>query len=230
MVDSLRGIAEKGMADDSATIGGPTIFDANSGYVMALGAKLRNIYAENKKPLTADDFELYRFVIRRLKNRVEEAFGLSLYFTAPTFISRLSGLNASWAPNSEHDEYWHPHVDRDNTPHYEYSGLLYLSDFGSDFHGGTFDFFKTDKDNTTALTIEPRRGRLLLFASTHENRHRVTKVRGGIRYALSFWFTCDPAFEFTDFLDGNAHLRFREQLPPMTPAHPSHTTTTTNEL
>ena len=24
------------------------------------------------------------------------------------------------------DEYWHAHVDKNNTPHYDYSGLLYL--------------------------------------------------------------------------------------------------------
>jgi hypothetical protein len=36
-----------------------------------------------------------------------------------------------------HDEYWHPHADRNNTPHYHYSGLLYMSDYGKDFTGGS---------------------------------------------------------------------------------------------
>ena len=25
-----------------------------------------------------------------------------------------------------HDEYWHAHVDKNNTGHYDYSGLLYV--------------------------------------------------------------------------------------------------------
>jgi hypothetical protein len=35
-----------------------------------------------------------------------------------------------------HDEYWHPHVDHNNTGHYHYSGLLYMSNYGLDFTGG----------------------------------------------------------------------------------------------
>lgn len=44
-----------------------------------------------------------------------------------------------------HDEYWHPHVDRNNTPHYHYSGLLYLSTYDEDFTGGRF-FFENAND------------------------------------------------------------------------------------
>ena len=35
-----------------------------------------------------------------------------------------------------HDEYWHLHVDMNNTAHYHYSGLLYLSTYQTDFTGG----------------------------------------------------------------------------------------------
>jgi len=35
-----------------------------------------------------------------------------------------------------HDEYWQAHVDHDNTAHYHYSGLLYMSSYGKDFSGG----------------------------------------------------------------------------------------------
>jgi len=48
----------------------------------------------------------------------------------------------------------HPHIDKDNTPHYDYSGLLYLADYGDDFTGGLFEFI--DKEHTR--TIEPGRG------------------------------------------------------------------------
>ena len=35
-----------------------------------------------------------------------------------------------------HDEYWHTHADMNNTAHYQYSGLLYLSTYKEDFGGG----------------------------------------------------------------------------------------------
>jgi hypothetical protein len=48
----------------------------------------------------------YRGVVESIKARVESAFGLSfLYFTAPTFITRLVG-SPSWEPAAMHDEYW----------------------------------------------------------------------------------------------------------------------------
>lgn len=45
-----------------------------------------------------------------------------------------------------HDEYWHPHVDRNNTPHYHYSGLLYMSTYDNDFSGGELIFFLCNFD------------------------------------------------------------------------------------
>mmetsp|Transcript_2121 Transcript_2121/g.3278 ORF Transcript_2121/g.3278 Transcript_2121/m.3278 type:complete len:243 (-) Transcript_2121:3485-4213(-) len=201
--------------------GGPVIMDANSGYVMKPGSLLSNMYQKDSSPFSIPQLELYRQVIRRLKLQIETSLHKPLYFTAPTFIARLSGLNSTWEPSTPHDEYYHPHIDAENTPHYEYSGLLYLSDYGIDFQGGLFHFLnppsssrlEDDKEdnNDPLLEIEPRRGRLLLFASTSENRHRVTRVTRGLRYALSFWFTCDKQYEFRDFLDGKSHLRFREE-------------------
>lgn len=44
-----------------------------------------------------------------------------------------------------HDEYWHPHADMNNTGHYHYSGLLYMSTYRKDFDGGMPTF--TDEGN-----------------------------------------------------------------------------------
>jgi hypothetical protein len=63
-----------------------------------------------------------------------------LFFTAPTFVTREVGNISHWQPHSMHDEYWHPHVDKNNTAHYDYSGLLYLNDHGVDYDGGMFSF------------------------------------------------------------------------------------------
>ena len=133
-IDALRDIARRGAAaaDAAAASGGPTIVDINSGFVMAPGARLVNLYqTKSKKPFGSEDYELYRSVIRRLKAEVEAAFprASALYFTAPTFLTRLSGENATWEASEPHDEYYQWHVDRENTPHYEFSGLLYLSDY-----------------------------------------------------------------------------------------------------
>jgi predicted 2-oxoglutarate/Fe(II)-dependent dioxygenase YbiX len=58
------------------------------------------------------------------------------------------------------------------------------------------------------LTMEPRAGRVILFTSGMENTHMVEQVKGGQRFVLSFWFTCDERKEFQIFLDGNAHQTF----------------------
>ena len=213
-VDALRAIAQIGMeaAAADADAGGPTIFDINSGFTMAPGARLANVYGrdgESGPPLFAKaDFELYRSVITRLKAEVEAVAKAEspLYFTAPTFLTRLSGKNATWVPAEDHDVYWTMHVDRDNTDHYEYSGLLYLSDYGTDFGGGLFTF-------EDGAAVEPKRGRLSMFASGPENRHQVQPVTAGERLTLSFWFACDAAYEFADFLDGKAHFKYREPGP-----------------
>ena len=91
-IDALRDIAARGAAaaDAAAASGGPTIVDINSGFVMAPGARLVNLYQakSKRKPFGGEDYELYRSVIRRLKAEVEAAFprASALYFTAPTCV------------------------------------------------------------------------------------------------------------------------------------------------
>ncbi|CCI43114.1 unnamed protein product [Albugo candida] len=181
--------------------------DANSGYVKD-GDGLVNIYQESDQLVgrfTENQLELYRNVVENIRKAVMEEFQLEiLYFTAPTFITRIIG-NASWAPNEMHDEYWHLHVDNDNTPHYDYSALLYLSDYDREFTGGLFAF----KDKTRVHIVEPSRGRLLMFTSGKENLHHVRRVRSGTRYVMSMWFACDAQREFRNFLDGKVHRHFQ---------------------
>ena len=141
----LLAIAETGMASMTAS-GGATILDILSGYVRD-SEGMGNLhepsdYDAGGAPLLSQlgeaDYALYQDVIERIRAQVMREFGLStLYATAPTFITREVG-SFNWEPASDHDEYWHPHVDKANTPHYDYSGLLYLSDYGIDFTGGLF--------------------------------------------------------------------------------------------
>ena len=159
---ALLAIAEKGFAfsSDSAATGGPTIMDINSGYVRDQDG-LINMYAPDQQlppsdgtaaakhdrfgatPVQFDEAEyaLYKRTIQRIRQRIIDEFELGeLYFTAPTFITREVGNGTHWAPKSMHDEYWHPHVDKNNTAHYDFSGLLYLNDHGLDYSGGMFAF------------------------------------------------------------------------------------------
>jgi predicted 2-oxoglutarate/Fe(II)-dependent dioxygenase YbiX len=96
-------------------------------------------------------------------------------------------------------------VDKNNTKHYDYSGLLYLSDYQEEFTGGLFSFI----DENTETVVEPARGRLMMFTAGAENLHVVRKVETGTRYVLSLWFSCDERKQFENFLDGQMHKHFR---------------------
>mmetsp|Transcript_46723 Transcript_46723/g.105607 ORF Transcript_46723/g.105607 Transcript_46723/m.105607 type:complete len:304 (+) Transcript_46723:147-1058(+) len=236
-VATLLQIAEKGMSKGSKSVLGPTIMDVNSGWVLNAGAyQPRSIYA--KGPVfSEEEYSTYRHVTERLKQSIETHFGLTaLFFTAPTFITReASDAEGSWKPKTLHDEYWHPHVDKNNTEHYDYSGLVYLSTSGFDFEGGSLQFFDDPSQldcsamdplaveppvepgpcevvGRPSLEIEPRAGRAVVFGSGPENPHRVTRVTKGTRFVLSFWFTCDARREMKSFLDGKMHVRFGENI------------------
>ncbi|CAM9652480.1 unnamed protein product [Pylaiella littoralis] len=214
-VERLINMAKRGMVGCGGG-GGPCIMDVNSGFVRASGGAVRNIYEaeddglEKSEPTplySEDDYRFYGDTIERIRAKVQSLFGLGfLKFTAPTFITRIQGQEG-WQPASPHDEYWHLHVDKNNTPHYDYSALLYLSEAGVDFEGGIFTFQQTD-ESPPEMIVEPAPGLLLAFTAGMENPHRAHKVTAGARFVLSFWFTCDKRKEFSTFLDGKVHRRF----------------------
>ena len=228
-ITRLHGIAEKGMATRES-VGGPTILDINTGFIRdSMG--LDNLFSRpaGEELFSAEDFAHYGSIIRTLRQAVSDTFDIddseNVYFTAPTFITRLDATK-DWKPKEIYDEYWHAHVDRNNTPHYQYSGLLYMSSYGSDFTGGRLTFYNTDKydqleaegkvggqyDEARELIMEPRRGRVVIFSSGHENIHRVEPVETGQRFVLSFWFTCNSQKQFEIFLDGQSHIAFSQKI------------------
>lgn len=154
---------------------------------MYMTEKGKNIYRKS-------DFDTYKQVRMKIHRAVAQHFKISpdvLYLTHPTFFSRLTNL----PPGTEHDEYWHPHVDKDTYESFHYTSLLYLSDYGEDFDGGRFVF--VDKDNVNS-TVEPRKGRVSMFTSGKENTHFVERVRSGTRFAMTVSFTCDPKHAISD--------------------------------
>jgi len=180
------------MAGSDDVLAGPVIMDPNGGMVMDSKHGLRRIFGSNGKSgpveFTTEQIGLYRGLMNRIENAVREEFGVErVHHTVPTFLTRIRG-SPSWHPANMHDEYYHPHVDKANTPHYVYSGLLYLAEHGTDFTGGEFRFIDVDGNRT----VLPFPGRLSLFTSGRENEHMLEKVLTGERLTLSFWFTCDP--------------------------------------
>ncbi|XP_072737591.1 2-oxoglutarate and iron-dependent oxygenase domain-containing protein 3 isoform X1 [Ciconia boyciana] len=187
--ERIRRIAERGLSLGGSD-GGASILDLHSG-ALSLGKHFVNLYRyfgdKIQDIFTEEDFALYRDVRRRIQQRIAQAFGISsasMYLTKPTFFSRINNTEAK----TTHDEYWHPHVDKVTYGSFDYTSLLYLSDYTEDFGGGRFVFM----DAGSNKTIEPRAGRVSFFTSGSENLHRVEKVHWGTRYAITISFTCNP--------------------------------------
>nr|XP_048673214.1 2-oxoglutarate and iron-dependent oxygenase domain-containing protein 3 isoform X2 [Caretta caretta] len=168
--ERIRRIAERGLSLGGSD-GGASILDLHSG-ALSVGKHFVNLYSD---------------VRRRIQQTIAQAFGISsssMYLTKPTFFSRINSTEAK----TTHDEYWHPHIDKVTYGSFDYTSLLYLSDYTEDFGGGRFVFMDVGANKT----VEPRAGRVSFFTSGSENLHRVEKVRWGTRYAITISFTCNP--------------------------------------
>ncbi|XP_074900996.1 2-oxoglutarate and iron-dependent oxygenase domain-containing protein 3 isoform X2 [Buteo buteo] len=158
--ERIRRIAERGLSLGGSD-GGASILDLHSG-ALSLGKHFVNLYRyfgdKIQDIFTEEDFALYRDVRQRIQQRIAQAFGIksaSMYLTKPTFFSRINNTEAK----TTHDEYWHPHVDKVTYGSFDYTSLLYLSDYTEDFGGGRFVFM----DAGSNKTIEPRAGSACLL-------------------------------------------------------------------
>ncbi|KAL7869209.1 hypothetical protein AOLI_G00131970 [Acnodon oligacanthus] len=192
---ALKRLAERGLSLGGSD-GGASILDLHSG-ALSMGKKFVNIYRyfsdQIREVFTEEDFTVYRDVRGRIQRVIAETFGLDssqMYLTKPTFFSRINSTSAK----TTHDEYWHPHIDKVTYGSFDYTSLLYLTDYGVDFGGGRFIFM----DPNSNRTVEPRAGRVSFFSSGSENLHRVEKVVWGTRYAITVSFTCDPDHAIAD--------------------------------
>jgi hypothetical protein len=80
---------------------GPTILDINTGYLRDTDGLDNLFHTEMKKNsiYSVDDFTHYGNIIRKLKDLVMDTFNVKeLYFTSPTFITRLRALDSTWEP------------------------------------------------------------------------------------------------------------------------------------
>lgn len=192
--ETLLDIGKRGLSLGGSD-GGASILDLHSG-ALSKGRHFVNIYKlkEADNLFNIRDFAVYRVVRTKIQQAVAHNFGISaesLYLTHPTFFSKLSSED----PATPHDEYWHPHTDKETYDSFHYTSLLYLTDYGIDFQGGRFIF--VEKDNSTVV-VEPRKGRVSMFTSGSENIHFVERVKSGVRYALTVSFTCDKKYAIKD--------------------------------
>lgn len=189
---SLLDLAKKGLAMGGGS-GGASILDLHSG-ALSQGDHFVNLYKSRPGLFNQRDFSVYKEVKDRVKKAIAEHFNIDndrLYLTHPTFFSELTSVPAVTA----HDEYWHPHIDKETYPTFHFTSLLYLADYKKDFTGGRFVFI--DVGDKVNRTIEPKEGRVSAFTSDM-NRHFVEPVSGGSRYALTMGFTCDKTKEIQD--------------------------------
>eukprot|EP00040_Diaphanoeca_grandis_P029123 m.169680 g.169680 ORF g.169680 m.169680 type:complete len:334 (-) comp31581_c0_seq2:374-1375(-) len=188
-VSKLAAFAKNLMALGGGS-GGPTILDLHSG-ALSLGDNFIDVYqmaASTPSELyDASDFAVYNTLKDSIKQAIMDTEGFDitapLYLTKPTFFSKITNKPAK----SEHDEYWHSHVDKITYSTFDYTCLLYLTTYGQDFMGGEFVF--TDK--TSHTVVQPRKGRLSCFSSGSENPHHITKVVSGERLAITVAFSCN---------------------------------------
>ncbi|XP_011870556.1 PREDICTED: 2-oxoglutarate and iron-dependent oxygenase domain-containing protein 3-like [Vollenhovia emeryi] len=194
--DVLLKVAKNGL-DLAGSDGGASILDLHSG-ALSKGQGFINIYKqpEAKKIFNSMDSAIYKVVKTKIQHAVAHNFGIDvnkIYLTKPSFFSRMTNKPAK----TIHDEYWHPHIDKETYESFHYTSLLYLNDYSKDFEGGRFIFIDKNDVNTT---VEPRKGRVSIFTSGSENLHLVEKVRSGTRYALTVSFTCDRYAAISDLL------------------------------
>ncbi|KAK7506635.1 hypothetical protein BaRGS_00002110 [Batillaria attramentaria] len=191
----LLGVAKRGLSL-GGSLGGASILDIHSG-ALSMGEKFVNIYklleSMEEEIFSAEDFEVYRRVKGQIHNAIAEEFGIpkdKLYLTKPTFFSRMNMT----PPKTIHDEYWHPHVDKETYGSFHYTSLLYLTTYQQDFDGGRFVFI----DKKSNKTVEPRIGRVSFFTSGSENVHFVERLKDGTRYAITISFSCNPEHAIAD--------------------------------
>jgi len=166
--------------------GPPSVIDLHQGSIsykdsfVDLGAFM-DFKSMDFEKAQIDAYTRVRTVIR---SKISELFGPppeALLYDMHFF----SHINASKTAQTEHDEYWHSHIDTQQYGTFEYTALLYLGSQHDEFEGGTFIF-----EGEGGASVEPRMGRLVIFTSDSEHPHRVVQVSRGIRTTLTSAFTC----------------------------------------
>lgn len=126
-------------------------------------------------------FQVYKKIKNTIKRAVEGQFEIGpglVHLTSPTFFSEISDRPA----RTEHDEYWHVHVDKVTYGSFDYTCLLYLTDYNDDFEGGEFWF----ENKTSVVGVEPRLGRLVNQTKT-QNKQNFQLTHRHLAKSRGYW-------------------------------------------
>jgi len=165
-----------------------SILELQSG-ALSMEDKFINVHAymsdlESNQKFQEEELQRYMAILQKVRETANEMFGVSkTYYTTPIFFSQIS---ANKPAQQDNDQYWHEHIDTLQYGAADITVLIYLSDEGSDFEGGEFKFTSPPKESIT-----PAKGKALFFTSDSENKHHITKVTKGVRYAFTILLTCD---------------------------------------
>ncbi|XP_013191938.2 2-oxoglutarate and iron-dependent oxygenase domain-containing protein 3 [Amyelois transitella] len=140
----------------------------------------------------SNNLNVYQITKEKIKYAIVHHFGVEpskIYMARPALLSAIKPISHK-KTSTTFNNYWDPRTDNDLHKSFHYTAVLYLGDYDKDFRGGRFVFV----DKKANKTIEPRKSRLSMFTSGSENRYYIERVTSGIKYSLTFYFTCDKQF------------------------------------
>ena len=171
---------------------------------------LAPVHGKSAERLGVKGSSIFNLLLNKVRLQIMQDFGLDVLYNSGALLTRLVGEEEVAADEWEMERghvYWNAHVDKANIATYDYSALLYLNEFGTDFEGGEFEFVDDDANRM----VQPRAGRLILFTSGPENLHRVRRVVSGTRYVLAMWFTCSQQHQYSDDEPDEIHSKARRE-------------------
>lgn len=133
-------------------------------------------------------------LFEKIKISAQEFFGCELDLCQSNYQNLIiGGSNPLHADSTKLDG---SPIQEDGSPEeIEWSGLLYLNNYGDDFDGGVLTFPGLD------ITYFPKAGDLVLFRGDVEHRHAVSEVTSGERKNIVFFWANKGNISDTSFFD-----------------------------
>ncbi|CAF0882260.1 unnamed protein product [Brachionus calyciflorus] len=140
----------------------------------------------DKDLITKEELDTYENVKEKILNHVKTKFNIKdVYLTNQNIFSKYTSQESK----STKLEYWHTQVDKYVQEWTQYSVVLFLNDYMSEFYGGRY--FLHNTDNKTVVTIQPKLARLLVYSPGSENKQHFERLVYGNSYLLRIPLTCN---------------------------------------
>lgn len=123
--------------------------------------------------------EIIKGMQLRLKERVDEFFGVDAHPTSPAIVRWLPGQRQQ--PHADKELHEGENRGKPNDfPYYDIAGLFYLND---EYEGGELYF------PNQGIQFKPKAGAAYFFPGDMNYIHGVTEIKSGIRYVCPFFWT-----------------------------------------